>query len=273
MIGKILLILFYFLFPVIIIYAVGKNAIVKRIGTIVICYAAGLLIGNINILPENIYSLQDMITTITIPLAIPLLLFSENIRKWIGMARTTAISLLLGLVSVVVMVFIGDLIFRDILTDSWKISGMLVGVYSGGTPNLAAISEMLKVDEDLYIVTHTTDLIVGAFVLLFLITIGQSFFRLFLKKYKGDEKDETLDYDPAMIQDFESYEGIFEKANIRALLKALGLSALFFAFGGGLSFLAGPNYKMLVAILTITTLGILASLNSKINALPKTFPL
>lgn len=273
MIGKIVLTLFYFLLPAIVIYAGGRISIVKKIGSIVICYAVGLLIGNINILPDDIYALQDILTSITIPLAIPLLLFSENVKKWLSMARTTAISLLLGLVSVVIMVFIGNAIFRDLLPESWKISGMLIGVYSGGTPNLAAISEMLGVDEDLYIVTHTADLIIGALLLLFLITVGQSFFLLFMRKYKEEENEELANYSSEMVQDFESYVGIFEKNTMKALLKAMGLSVLIFAIGGGLSFLVGPNYQMLVAILTITTLGILASLNAKVNAIPKTFPL
>jgi len=273
MIGKIILVLFYFLFPAAVIYAGGKNSFIKKIGSIVICYAVGLFVGNINILPDDVYGLQDIITTITIPMAIPLLLFSENIRKWIGMAKTTAISLLLGLVSVVIMVFVGDMIFKDILPESWKISGMLIGVYSGGTPNLAAISEMLDVDKELYIVTHTADLIVGAFVLLFLITIGQSFFHLFMKKYKGEDNEELSEYSQDLVQDFESYVGIFERNTVKALLKALGLSILIFAIGGGLSLLAGPNYQMLVAILSITTLSIVASLNEKVNSLPKTFPL
>ena len=128
MIGKIVLTLFYFLLPAIVIYAGGRISIVKKIGSIVICYAVGLLIGNINILPDDIYALQDILTSITIPLAIPLLLFSENVKKWLSMARTTAISLLLGLVSVVIMVFIGNAIFRDLLPESWKISGMLIEV-------------------------------------------------------------------------------------------------------------------------------------------------
>ncbi len=273
MIGKIILVLFYFLFPILVIYAGSKSSILKNIGTIVFCYAVGLVLGNINILPDDIAGLQDIITSITIPLAIPLLLFSENVKKMLGMARKTFISLLLGLLSVVIMVFIGNAIFKDLIPESWKISGMLIGVYSGGTPNLAAISEMLGVDENLYILTHTTDLIIGAFVLLFLLTIGQRFFQLFLDKYKLEDDQSSKVDDPDMVQDFESYHGIFQKKIVKALLGAIGLSILIFAIGGGLSFLVGPNYQMLVAILSITTLGILASLNPKINAIPKTFPL
>jgi len=78
--------------------------------------------------------------------------------------------------------------------------------------------------------------------------------------------------DPEMVQDFESYEGILKPKVLKPLLSAFGLSVLIFAIGGGLSMLVGSDYQMLVAILSITTLGILASLNPKINAIQRTFP-
>ena len=40
-------------------------------------------------------------------LGIPLVLFSENVVKWAKLAKTTFISLLLGVASVVVLVFLG----------------------------------------------------------------------------------------------------------------------------------------------------------------------
>ena len=39
---------------------------------------------------------------------------------------------------------------------------MMIGVYTGGTPNLAAIARALGVEEDLYILTHTVELVIGA---------------------------------------------------------------------------------------------------------------
>ena len=269
---KILLVLFYFLFPAFVIFLGSKSSLIRKIGSIVICYVAGLVIGNINILPEDVYSLQDIITSITIPLAIPLLLFSENIRKWVKMARTTFLSFLLGLLSVFIMIIIGFMIFKEIIPDAWKISGMLVGVYSGGTPNLAAISEMLDVKEEIYILTHTSDLIIGALVLLFLISVGQRFFLSFLRPYKHiDDEEERLKNNNS-VAEFESYEGIFSKEIFFPLLKAFGFTIIIFAIGGGLSFLFSSNYQAVVAILTITTLGIAASLVPKINKIKKTFP-
>ncbi len=273
MLLKIVLVLFYFVFPVFTLFLVGRFNVVRRIGAIIICYIAGLILGNINILPDDVYALQDIITSITIPIAIPLLLFSENIGKWIRMARETFISLILGLVSVIIMVFLGYVIFKDIIPDTWKIAGLLTGVYSGGTPNLAAISEMLDVNKELYIFTHTSDLVIGAFLLLFLISFGQRFFLLFLRPFKSDQTEEEKISNGEMAHEFESYEGMFRKAVFLPLLKALGLSVIIFAIGGGLSLLVSKNNQMVVAILTITTLGIAVSLVPRVNAIQKTFPL
>ena len=56
MTAKILLVLFYFLFPAFVVYLVGKYSLVRKIGAIVICYIAGLLLGNLNILPDRCVS-------------------------------------------------------------------------------------------------------------------------------------------------------------------------------------------------------------------------
>ena len=93
----VLLVLFYFLFPVLIIHLDKKYTLVNRIGTVVICYGMGLLIGNIGILPDGIAEFQENIYSFCVILAIPLLLFSLDIRKWISMAGKTMLSLVLGI--------------------------------------------------------------------------------------------------------------------------------------------------------------------------------
>ena len=303
-----LLVIFYLFFPALIIYATRKNSIVEKIGAVVIAYAVGLLIGNTGVFPQvseayhnllqgrvampadeaarlleqgqitagdllrnRIASVQDMITTIAIPLAIPLLLFSLNIRKWFRLAGTTFLSLLLALISVVVVVFAGYYIFRDKIPELGKIAGMLIGIYSGGTPNLASIKEALDVDPDIFIMTHTADLVIGAITLLFLMTVAQRFFLLFLPPFRNPHnagETERLAQEAAEMDDFS---GIFTKENFVPLLKAIGLSVLIFAIGGALGLLVPKKSMMAVVILTITTLGILASLLPAVNNIKKTY--
>lgn len=268
---SIFFILFYTLFPALVLYLAQKYSLIRRIGSVVICYAVGLLIGNIGILPENSQEFQDVITTIAIPLAIPLILFSLDARSWFKMAPKTMLSLILGLVSMLVMVFLGYFLFKKNIDEIWKVSGLLVGVYSGGTPNIAAIKMVLNVDPDTYILTHTYDLLIGAFLLLFLITGAQRFFLLFMKpyRYQEDRIDDSKTF--GISEDFESYSGIFRRPVFLPLLKAIGFSILIFGIGVGLSLMVPENAKMAVVILCITTLGILASLLPFVNKIGKTF--
>lgn len=263
-------ILVYFLFPAIILFLSTRHSIINKIGVVVICYAGGLLIGNVNVIPDSISGLQSNLMAVTILLGIPLVLFSENVLKWAKMAKYTFISLLLGVASVVILVIVGYFIFKERIPDIAKVSGMMIGVYTGGTPNLAAIARALGVQEDLYILTHTVELVIGAVILLFLITGAKPLFGLFLKPYKSDGNASQPDLD---VSDFESYDGFFSRSSIPGLLKAFGISLVIFGLGYGITFIFEGDAKDTAAILTVTTLGILASLVPAINRIKNSFKL
>lgn len=265
------IILFYFLFPAVLVYSTTRYTIVDKIGVVVLAYAGGLIIGNINVIPTSISGIQSDLMGVTILLGIPLVLFSENVVKWAKMAKTTFISLLLGVVSVVITVFFGYYLFRNSIPDIWKISGMMIGVYTGGTPNLAAIARALSMDEDLYIMTHSAELVTGAVTLLFLITAAKPLFGIWLKPYMtkgGGRLDKDID-----IADFEGYEGFFKRDNVGNILKAFSVSVIILLIGYGMTFLFEGEAKDTAAILSVTTLGIVASLIPKINRIKSSFQL
>jgi uncharacterized membrane protein len=302
--GYIILVLFYLLCPLLIIYLIGRYKFLERVGSVVLCYVTGLILGNSGILSllkpdagelgqvaagvasiadNPAYKIQDTINTVTILLAIPLLLFSLDIKSWLKMAGKTFLSLILGLASALFTIFLGFYLFRGLIPEIWKISGMLIGVYSGGTPNLAALRIALNVDPDTYIVTHTYDLVVGAFVLLFLLTVAQKFFLLYMRPFKISDKESTETSSSNYSDQFESYEGILTRKQFLPILVAIGL-----AIGiVGLSYLISSSVVWLMLttglsehkessmmtyiILSITTLGILASLVPRINRIQKTF--
>jgi uncharacterized membrane protein len=208
---------------------------------------------------------------VTILLGIPLVLFSENVVKWAKMAKYTFLSLLLGVASVVVLVFVGYYLFRNAIPEIWKISGMMIGVYTGGTPNLAAIARGLGVEEELYIMTHTAELVIGALILLFLLTGAKPFFGLWLRPYQStgrSQQQPELD-----VSDFESYEGFFKRSTLPGILRAFGVSVVIFGIGYGTTFLFKGDAKDTAAVLTVTTLGILASLVPSINRIKSSFQL
>lgn len=261
----------YFLIPAFLLFYSTKMSIINKIGIVVFCYGIGLVMGNISIIPESISGIQGDLMGVTILLGIPLVLFSENVVKWAKMAKTTFISLLLGVASVVVLVFAGYFIFRHSIPDIWKISGMMIGVYTGGTPNLAAIARGLAVEEELYILTHTAELVIGALILLFLITGAQPLFGKFLRPYTKSEKGQLQ---PELdVSDFESYEGFFKRSNFMGILKAFGVAVVIFGIGYGMSRLFEDEAGDTAAVLTVTTLGIGASLIPGINRIKSSFQL
>ncbi len=272
MVANIILVLAYLLLPAVILYLCHRFPFVNKIGSVVIAYILGLIIGNTGILPENAYPFQDALVTITIPLAIPLLLFSANIRSWFAVAGRTLISMLVALVSVVIMVTVGYLLFRGGgMQDLWKIGGMLVGVYSGGTPNLASLQMMLDVNPDTYIITHTYDMILSSIYLFFLITIGKKVFSLVLPPYRHNIKINKEKKKEVIFNGGDPYWGMFKKSSLKKLSLALGLSVLIFAIGGGVSLLVPESQQMIVAILLITSLGIAASFIPRINRIERSF--
>jgi uncharacterized membrane protein len=260
----------YFVFPALILLLSTRYSIINKIGIVVICYTGGLILGNVNVIPESISGFQSDLMGVTILLGIPLVLFSENVMKWAKMARYTFLSLMLGVASVVVLVIAGYYVFRERIPEIWKISGMMIGVYTGGTPNLAAIARGLGVDEDLYILTHTVELVVGALILLFLITGAKPLFGLFLRPY---ESKAAVKQPEMNVSDFESYNGFFTRSAVPGLLKAFGVSVVIFGLGYGITFLFEGDAKDTAAILTVTTLGILASLVPAVNRIKKSFQL
>ena len=312
----VLLIVFYFSFPLIIIYFCKRWTLLQKLGTIVVAYLFGLMIGSVGILPQGshgyklalversvpkldqktleglisegkavpeditvnrIGAIQDNITTITILLAFPLLLFSLNMRRWLKYAKKGFLSVILALVAGLVMVTIGYFIWKNAFPDTWKLAGMFEGIYTGGSPNFAALKLMLNVDADRFVVLNTYDIVVGAVLVLFFITLAPRLFRAILPKFS--EKDgSSMDRElvEKEIEGLDNFSGMLKKKTIFPLLRAFGLTIIITGVGVGLSFLVPPEYKPYknaVAVLSITTFGIIASLFKGINRIEKTFQL
>jgi len=142
--------LFYLFAPLLILHLCHRYPFVNKLGAVIIAYLVGLLIGNIGLLPGfstflndflltnpgttvdqieamhtsgqiessdvlayKIYNLRDMLMSVTILLAIPLLLFSANVAQWKNLAGKTVASVVIGFFAVVLVVVAGFFIFRD----------------------------------------------------------------------------------------------------------------------------------------------------------------
>ena len=306
----ILLVLFYFLFSVLIIYLIQKIRFLNKIGAVVLAYFFGLVLGNVGIFPRmsddfrlilkdksslpgqeatqlfdqglisqsdivanQIAGVQNNLFSIVILLAIPLLLFSLDIKKWLKLAKEAMLSLALAMASLLIAVFVGYFIYKDLIAESWKVSGMLIGLYTGGTPNLAAISTALESNANTFLLTHTYDMITGAICLVFLMTVAQRLFNLFLPSFEVKHPKIKADIDLERGEDIENFVGILSRQGVIQLAKGFGFSCIIVAVGGGISLFAPENAQMATVVLSITTLGLLFSNIKAVNKIENTFQL
>lgn len=272
---QIISLLFYFTFPALVIFLCRKCVFLNKIGEILLLYLVGILVSNLVIFPlglgESLKGIQDTVMSVMILLAFPMILFGCDFKNW--KLKKAVIALCIGLVSVVVVDIIGYYIFNDDKSGFAKIAGLLVGVYTGGTPNLASLKLALHVDENVYIFVHTFDMIISFVYLVFLMSFGIKVFRLFLSRRVAESqihKEDILEFNTQGSE--QIYSGIFTKKHFAKTLGALGLSILIMCAGMGVSLaVSGKIDDMLVLILTMTTLSIAVSFLPIVKKMEKSY--
>ena len=262
---SVLVVLFYLLVPAGVVWLCRRFSAIGKVGAILVLYFLGIILANLFVFPfegfaGKLYPLQDALTSVTIPLALPLILFACDFREW--PVKKALGSLLIGLISVMAVATAGYFLFRTHLGEQApSIAGMIVGVYTGGTPNLAAIKMMLGVDEGTYVLMNSFDMLVSFIFLVFLMAVGIRLFRKILPVDSVPEPDKGLPQVGRKLAQSEAdmYREIFTRRHFLPTLKALGLSILITGVGLGLSLLLTDGINMIVLILTLTTLAIAAS--------------
>ena len=269
----------YVLFPLLIIEGFKRWKVVQKIGTVVLAYAVGIIASLCGVFqfPDSAVAatfskLQSTIMSVAIPLAIPLMLFNCDFKLWTKSLPKTAWALVTGIAAVVVSVISGYFIFRNHVPDVAKVSGMMTGIYTGGTMNFNALGAALHVDKSVMAIVLAFQMVITTPYIFFLLGGGFKIFRKLLP-YKDITHKGRTDEDSVETADVENYRDMLQKKNLIGMIKGLCLSIVFLAVGAGLALLITGTLNELVVILTITTLSIIASFFKKVRELPKTFEL
>jgi len=258
-ITSIIMALFFLIVPAIVLAACRRFTFLGKIGPILLLYIIGIIAGNLNN-TEGLASIQNVLSSAMIPLAIPLMLFSCSFKK--GETRSQVLALLTGIVAVCLAVVIGYLIFERKIDDGEKVAGLLTGVYTGGTLNLAALKSMLGVSEETYILLNSYDMVISFIYLVFLMAIGIRLFRKILPvEHRANDMLQDMDYIREEVSKTSAnpYKGLFTKAGMKDAGFLCGLALLIVGISAGLGLLCGDRWFMIVLILMLTTMGIAAS--------------
>ncbi len=191
----------------------------ERMGTeswlspVVLCYIVGIGMRNLTPFPLD-DGLSMTFTQGTIILAIPLLLYSTDFVAWLRLAKTTILSFGLMAVGTIISVTLSAWLFNKMLPDTWLLSGMLTGVFIGGTPNMNAVGIALEASNETFVQLNAAEIACGGVYLVFLTSVAHRFFGLFLPDFKGDKHAGVDEFLP---------ENNFSWL---AILKAVGLTLL-----------------------------------------------
>ncbi len=270
---NIILIPVYLLYPALIIYLTCRYKIFRSIGAVLLCYLGGMVMGNIGILPDSVLTLQSTLSEVSVALALPLLLFSMNIKNWFKIAGKAIISMLFATIAVVaISTFAFYTSKKTGDGNAYQLAGMAIGVYTGGTPNLAAIKSALDINSSTYLLFHTYDTIFSLMYIFFIVSVGQKFFNKFLPAFKNIENKMDSNNKEGS-ESLDEYKGIFALKTVLPLGGSLLLAAIVIGLSLAISSLFPKSTASAITILTITTLSILLSFIPKVREIKKTFQL
>lgn len=280
-----LLVIAFFLTPALLLWLAHHVAWARRLGIIALCYIAGLLLGNTNLLPDAFASAQQGLVDSTVLLALPLLLFTLNVREWSTVAGKAMLSMGLATTSVVAIASCLFFLFRGGGAESAAhFAAMSVGVYTGGTPNLAAIKAGLDIPHGEYIVFHSLDTLIGAAYLLFMLTAGSVLFRRFLPcpspgsvAAEGPAFSAMEPGADAGHYDSDDLSALLRVRNLPEQARVLALAALVVGVALGLAHLharmMGVPRSPAVVIVVLTSLGIVLSLVPQVRRMQLAYKL
>ena len=218
---------------------------------IVMSYIVGIAVGNL--VPSAFdSSVVKEITGVSIILAIPLMLFPSSLASLIKQPKTLLISYGLAVVATTVSVLVGYAVFKDSLSEIAVISGMVEGVYTGGTVNLNAIGVAFHVQEELVVLLNSFDWSFSVVYLLLIFTVLPKFLGFILPKSHIIESSVENNGEVG-------FEDLSLKSKVVSVTKGLSLSLLLLAVMAGVSFLWYGELNELVLIFGVTGLALLLS--------------
>jgi len=262
----VLQIILIFLIPYLITIGQRRFKIIRALSPILLCYGIGILWGTFEFLPLD-KALSMNISEICVPIAIPLILFSADFKKFMHSARTTIISFVLVIVSAFSSAMITAVVLSNKVAEAAKISGMLIGCYTGGTPNLMAIGLALGVKEETLILVNTSDAILGGLFFLIIISVLKPLLSKILKPYSYSNNVESF-HQKVYFRDIkrsEKYKVI--KDNSLLLMVVIGIVGISI----GIAMLITGRMDVAIIMLLITTAGIAGSFIKKIKKVKYTY--
>lgn len=282
MLWTVIMLLLIILLPQLTIFAARRVKALGVLGPVFLCYAAGLLFSFFFRAVRADISLITTVYSVFVLLAMPLILFSADLAGVKRLARPMLISFLLNLIAVSLMCVCGYFIFRPLFENgrvaAW-VSGMLIGTYTGGTPNMLAIGKALGAGDSI-LLTQTADMIGGGIYFFLLISVLPGLVGKALPKYEPVGVKTDMDAS-SVTQELRRHYEKLTRDRIWSVVKLIGLAALCVLVSLGVALIlpveegagrfSNIDRYTAVIMLLVTTMGVALSFVRRVREAPGSY--
>ena len=225
---------------------------------VVLCYLLGIVLASTKayVLPESLLTQWDSsyktFAEISVLLALPILLMLHPARQWLFLSGPLLKAFGLGLLALLFWAWCCAQFWASSLPEVKTAAGMLVGVFSGGTPNMVSVQKALGGSENLFIMLNASDTLCSGLYVVFLTSFAKKTLVYFLKP-EVEQPQFSFDFSKDLLVVWSWPRAVLGASLLSVLVLAVALFfAWFFSDNQG-------NMNMLVLMLILTALGVLLS--------------
>lgn len=153
----------------------------------IIGLVGALVLANLKIIPTSAPT-YDIVWGYVVPLALPLLLYSANVKKIWKESGKVVVIFLLSAVGTMIGAIVAFLLLKDKIPQLYKMAGMMTGSYIGGGVNFVAMSDNFSTPGEMVSALVVADNLLMA--LYFFVLIGIPSLKFFKKHYSHPHIDE-----------------------------------------------------------------------------------
>ena len=143
---------------------------IKSLGPALTIIIMGIILSKLKVVPVST-ELYGTISTYAIPISMTIMLMSVDLKEMTKLSREPLIAIFVAVLTVSIMAFLFGLVFAEKISEGWKVAGMFVGTYTGGSANLTAIGTGLNVSRQTLAAANAADYVIGVPTLIFMFAL------------------------------------------------------------------------------------------------------
>lgn len=227
----------------------------KTLGPALIVIILGIILVNLKIVP-GYCDVYGAISIYCIPISMSLYLLNVDLKKILQMSKQPLLSIASAVFSVSLVAVLFGVLLGGKINEGWKVAGMFVGTYTGGSSNLTAIATGLNASADTIAAANAAEYVIGmpTLILMFAAPAILKNSKKFQKLWPYSFTDEELEGDGETKELMEA-----EEWGIKDIAILLAIATSIVAVSTKLSEFFSADFASAGRILLISTLSIIVS--------------